>query len=101
MKYHAKDMNIIDGKALAAKIRLELKEKVEKEKITPGLAVIFVGEDEASKIYVRNKNKACEEVGIKFKEFRLPTNVTREQLIDVIEKANNDNEINGILLQSP
>jgi methylenetetrahydrofolate dehydrogenase (NADP+)/methenyltetrahydrofolate cyclohydrolase len=94
-------MNIIDGKALAAKIRLELKEKVEKEKITPGLAVIFVGEDEASKIYVRNKNKACEEVGIKFKEFRLPSNVTREQLIDVIEKANKENEINGILLQSP
>ncbi len=92
---------LIDGKALAAKIRKQLKEKIEKENLNPGLAVIFVGEDEASKIYVRNKSKACDEVGINFKEYNLPSSTSQEELIKLIKEINNDNSIDGILLQSP
>ncbi len=69
--------------------------------MNPGLAVIFVGEDEASKIYVRNKSKACDEVGINFKEYNLPSSTSQEELIKLIKEINNDNSIDGILLQSP
>lgn len=95
---------IIDGKALAKKIRNELKEecdKLKKEGILPKLAVILVGDDQASKIYVRNKSKACEEVGIDFVEYILNSNITQEQLINLIESLNNKKDIHGILLQSP
>ena len=95
---------IINGKKLAKEIREDLKEEVEelnKEGIKPKLAVILVGDDPASKIYVRNKSKACDSVGIEFEEFLLPGDVEEKVLLDLIEKLNNDDSINGILLQCP
>ena len=96
--------NLLDGKALAQKVREELKEEVNLLKengINPKLAVILVGEDPASKIYVKNKSKACEDVGIEFEEFLLNENTTMDELLGLIEKLNNREDINGILLQSP
>ena len=95
---------IIDGKALAKKIRQELKVECDalKEKgINPKLAVIMVGDNPASKVYVRNKSRACEEIGIEYEEFLLHDNIKQEELIDLIKKINEDKTINGILLQSP
>ena len=95
---------VMDGKALAQKIRLEEKEKIEKlnkEGIYPKLAVIMVGEDKASKVYVKNKSKACTEVGISYEEFLLPENTTMEELLQTIEMLNKREDVHGILLQSP
>ena len=95
---------IIDGKNLAKKIRQELKEEcdeLKKNGINPKLAVIMVGDDPASKVYIRNKSKACEDVGIEYEEFILKDETTQEKLIELIKKLNNDKIINGILLQSP
>ncbi len=95
---------IIDGKELARKTRSNLKidcEELKKKGIAPKLAVILVGDDKASKVYVKNKNKACEDVGIEFEEHILEAEITQKQLIDLIEELNNRKDINGILLQSP
>lgn len=97
-------MEIIDGKKLAKEIRGNLKIKCDelKEKgIKPKFAVIMVGNDKASQIYVKNKSKACEEIGIEFEEYLLDENVNQEELIQQIEELNNDKTIHGILLQSP
>ncbi|WP_099204193.1 bifunctional methylenetetrahydrofolate dehydrogenase/methenyltetrahydrofolate cyclohydrolase FolD [Scatolibacter rhodanostii] len=96
--------NIINGKEISKRIRQQLSEEVAELKsldITPGLAVIIVGEDPASKIYVRNKKLACEEIGLFSAEFSLPANTTQSELIDLIEVLNQDPQINGILVQSP
>ena len=79
---------IINGKELAKEIRLSLKEKVEKEKLSPKLAVILCGDNEASKVYVRNKSKACDEVGIEYEEFLLPSTTTQKELLDLIDRLN-------------
>ena len=98
---------IIDGKLLAKKIRKELKEEVntlKKDGINPKLAVIMVGNNPASSVYVRNKSKACEKVGIEFEEFLFDAYENKcleEKLLETIEKLNNDDSIHGILLQSP
>ena len=95
---------ILDGKKLAKKIRLELKEEVIKLKekgINPKLAVVMVGDNSSSQIYVKNKSKACIKVGIDFEEFLLDKSTTENELLELIEKLNNNPEINGILLQSP
>ena len=95
---------IMDGKETARKIRENLKGKVNDLKaknIFPKLAVIMVGDDGASKIYVRNKSKACEEVGIEYEEFLLGDETTQEELLNLINELNNRQDINGILLQSP
>lgn len=95
---------IIDGKELAKKIRANLKiecEELKNKQINPKLAVIMVGDDPASKVYVRNKSKACEDVGIEYKEYLLSSTTTQKELIELIEKLNQDKTINGILLQSP
>ena len=95
---------ILDGKELARKIREELKLKVDKLKengIVPKLAVILVGDDSASKVYVKNKSKACKDVGVEFEEILLDENTSMERLLEIIEKLNNREDINGILLQSP
>ena len=97
-------MEIIDGKKLAKEIRekLKLKSNELKEKgINPKLAVIMVGDDKASQVYVKNKNKACNEIGIEFEEFILDKDIRQDELINLIEKLNNDDHIHGILLQSP
>lgn len=95
---------ILDGKETAKKIREKLTKEVielKKEGITPKLAVIMVGNDKASSIYVRNKSKACNEIGIEFTEYLLPEETTQTELLELIDKLNNNKEINGILLQSP
>ena len=97
-------MELINGKELAKKIREELKIEVNslrKESIIPKLAVIMVGNDKASEVYVRNKSKACNEIGIEFEEFLLDSNIEQEELIDLIKKLNNRKDVHGILLQSP
>ncbi len=95
---------IIDGKQLAKKIRANLKiecEELKEQGINPKLAVIMVGDNPASKVYVRNKSRACNEVGIEYQEYLLPENATQKELLELIKKLNQDKEINGILLQSP
>ena len=97
-------VQILNGKELARNIRENLKEEVEelkKAEIYPKLAVIMVGDDKASKVYVKNKSKACEEIGIEYEEYLLPKNTKMEELINLIEKLNNDETVNGILVQSP
>ena len=96
---------LIDGKKIAEKIISEIKDKVitnQSEGITPpGLAVIQVGEDPASSVYVRNKRKACEEVGMKSFNFDLDQSTSQEELIELVESLNNNTEVNGILIQLP
>ena len=95
---------IINGKELSKKIREQVKVEVEelkKKKICPKLAVIMVGQDPASKVYVRNKSKACNEVGIEYEEFLLDETCSMEELLKVIENLNKRKDIHGILLQSP
>ena len=95
---------IIDGKELARKTREKLKiecDNLKKEGILSKLAVIMVGDDKASQIYVKNKSKACQEIGIEFEEYFLGNDIKQEELIELIQKLNLDKSINGILLQSP
>ncbi len=95
---------ILNGKELAKKIRTNLKVEVEelkKQKKYPKLAVIMVGNDQASSIYVKNKSKACDEIGIDFEEYLLPEETTMQELLSLITKLNGEKEVKGILLQSP
>lgn len=95
---------ILDGKKLSKKIKLDLKTEVDKlkqEGIHPKLAVIMVGNDPASAVYVKNKSKACEKIGIEFQEFLLNENIEEEDLLGLIDRLNEDDEITGILLQAP
>lgn len=95
---------ILNGKELAKVIRENLKlecEEMKKQGIIPKLAVIMVGDDPASKIYVKNKSKAAEDIGVEYEEYILKEDIKQKELIDLIKKLNNDNTINGILLQSP
>lgn len=95
---------IIDGKELAKKIRNNLRiecEELKQKNIKSKLAVIMVGDDPASKVYVRNKSKACEDVGIEYDEYLLDEETTQKELIELIKKLNDEKNINGILLQSP
>jgi methylenetetrahydrofolate dehydrogenase (NADP+)/methenyltetrahydrofolate cyclohydrolase len=95
---------ILNGKEVSNKIKEDLKIEVDelKEKgIYPKLAVIMVGDNPASKVYVKNKSKACEKVGVEYEEYLLDEKITQEELLDLIEKLNNDKTVNGILLQSP
>ena len=96
---------IIDGKAVSAKVRAEIAERVAKIEAEtgkkPGLAVVIVGEDPASKVYVRNKAKGCAEVGFYSEVHELPENTTEEELMALIDKLNADERINGILCQLP
>ena len=94
---------ILDGKELAQKIRSNLKIKVDElklEGIHPKRAVIMVGEDPSSKIYVRNKSKACEEIGIEYEEFLLKDTIQMEELLKLIDTLNKRQDVHGILLQS-
>ncbi|MBQ5332701.1 MAG: bifunctional methylenetetrahydrofolate dehydrogenase/methenyltetrahydrofolate cyclohydrolase FolD [Oscillospiraceae bacterium] len=96
---------IIDGKAISAEIRAEIKAEVEQRiargECRPGLAVIIVGEDPASQVYVRNKKKGCEEVGFYSEVYELPAETKQEELNALIDKLNADNKIHGILCQLP
>ena len=95
---------IIDGKVISAAVKDSVAKEVELLKskgYIPGLAVIIVGEDPASKVYVANKEKACEQIGMKSVKYALPENTTNEELLDLIDKLNKDDTINGILCQLP
>ncbi|MGF2008161.1 bifunctional methylenetetrahydrofolate dehydrogenase/methenyltetrahydrofolate cyclohydrolase [Lactococcus lactis] len=97
-------MNLIDGKALAAKMQAELKVKVDKLKEVdnvPGLAVILVGEDPASQIYVRNKARQATAIGLNSSVVRLPETVSEQELLDLIEQYNQSEQWHGILVQLP
>ena len=98
-------MNLIDGKQISAQIRKELADKAKELKdqtgIVPGLAVIIVGEDPASQIYVRNKAKACEELGFYSEVIRMSADTTQSELEELIDRLNENNKIHGILLQLP
>lgn len=96
--------NLIDGKLISDIIKNELKEKVNTLKsqgIEPGLAVILVGDNPASKVYVSNKKKSCEHVGIKSFSYELPENTAEEELLELIHTLNHDNSVHGILVQLP
>ena len=95
---------IIDGKKLAKEIREKLKircDDLKKSGIQPKLAVVLIGNDKPSQIYVKNKSKACEEIGIIFKEYLLDEKIEQKELINLIDKLNKDTTVHGILLQSP
>jgi len=95
---------IINGNEVAKSIRAELKEEIAGMKmsgVTPGLVVIIVGEDPASQVYVRKKGEACVELGIDSETIRLPAETTEQELLDLIEKYNNDKKFDGILVQLP
>ncbi len=95
---------IIDGKKVASRIKNELKEKVAELKsrgICPGLAVVIVGDDPASRVYVNMKKKACAEVGLYSEEYTLPQNTSQQELLELIDKLNKKRDINGILVQLP
>ena len=94
-------MKIIDGKAISSQIRAEIAAEVSSMPVKPGLAVIIVGDDPASKVYVRNKHKACGEAGIYSEVHELPGNASREELLDLIDRLNADDKIDGILCQLP
>lgn len=96
---------IIDGKAISAEVRREIaantKKLIQKTGVTPGLAVIIVGEDPASQVYVRNKRRACEEVGFYSEAYELPEATSQEELEALVERLNGDKNIHGILVQLP
>ncbi len=95
---------IINGKEIAARVRARIAESVkalEAQKIKPGLAVVIVGNDPASKVYVRNKHRACEEVGIYSEVHELSEDTSENELLALIEKLNKDPKLNGILVQLP
>ena len=95
---------ILKGKEVSARIKEQLKTEADKLKekgINPGLAVIIVGDDPASRVYVNNKKKACEEIGIKSFEYALAEETSETELLALIEKLNNDDEVSGILVQLP
>ncbi len=95
---------ILDGKKTAQKVKDALKERVEqlkKDGLTPGLAVIIVGNDSASRVYVNNKKKACEYVGIHSEEYALPEETTQDELIALVKRLNEKADIHGILCQLP
>lgn len=94
-------MKIVNGKALAAKLRAQLKEKVQALDFEVGLAVVIVGNDPASQIYVRNKIKACEEIGIRSFSYTLPENSSQEQVETLLKALAKDKQVHGILLQLP
>ena len=96
---------IIDGKTIASEIRIEVAKKVEQLKtesqLVPKLSVLLIGDDPASQIYVRNKERQCEEVGIQSETHRLPANSKQDQVIEIIDTLNNDPRTHGILVQLP
>ncbi len=104
METPAASAKILDGKAVAARIRGDLGQQVAAlaaRGVQPGLAVVLVGEDPASQIYVRNKTKACAEAGIRTFDHRLPATTTQGELLALVARLNADPEVDGILIQLP
>lgn len=94
----------IDGKAVSAAFREKLKEDVARlteQGMQPGLAVVIVGDDQASRVYVNNKKKACQQLGIYSEEYALSGEITEEELLELVNRLNNRSQIHGILVQLP
>ena len=98
-------MQIIDGKKVSAEVKEQVRQETlrlkEEHGVTPGLAVVIVGDDPASRVYVNNKKKACELVGFRSEEYALPASTTQEELLDLVRTLNEKEDINGILVQLP
>ena len=97
-------MKLIDGKAVAAEVELETRTRIEALKdrgITPGLAVVLIGEDPASQAYVRNKDRTCAALGMHSRKFELPASTSQEKVMKLVAELNADSAIHGILVQSP
>lgn len=94
-------MNIIDGKAVSQSVKERVRDEIAEKGLKIGLAVIIVGNNQASRVYVNNKKKACEFCGITSYEYALPEETTEEQLLELVETCNADKNINGILVQLP
>lgn len=92
---------VIDGKAVSAQVKEQVRAEIEREGLKVGLAVVIVGNNQASRVYVNNKKKACEVCGIKSYEYALPEETTEEQLLELVDTLNSDKNINGILVQLP
>lgn len=95
---------LISGKEVSAKVKAQIHEEtlaVKEKGVTPGLAVVIVGNDPASRVYVNSKKKACAEVGFESFEYALPEETTQEELLELVEKLNKDSKVNGILVQLP
>ena len=93
--------SLIDGRAVSKAVKQRVKAECEEKNIKPGLAVIIVGDDSASQVYVKNKEKACEECGFYSEKYALSADTTQEELNALVEKLNNKKDINGILCQLP
>lgn len=93
--------NIIDGKAISAAVKEQVRAEIERDGLKVGLAVVIVGDDPASRVYVNNKKKACEFCGIKSFEYALPADCPEEQLLELVDTLNADSTVNGILVQLP
>jgi methylenetetrahydrofolate dehydrogenase (NADP+) / methenyltetrahydrofolate cyclohydrolase len=94
-------MKIIDGKQIADKITKQVATEIDEKRLKVGLAIILVGDDSASQLYVKLKKKACEKVGINFHLYKFPNNTTTQEIVDSIQFLNNDETINAILVQLP
>lgn len=98
-------VKILDGKVASAEMHAEVAQDVlkmqQEHDLTPGLAAVLVGDDPASAIYVRNKGRACQKVGIFSQAFHLPDNTSQEELLDLVKKLNDDSQFHGILIQLP
>ncbi|MBO6138047.1 MAG: bifunctional methylenetetrahydrofolate dehydrogenase/methenyltetrahydrofolate cyclohydrolase FolD [Lachnospiraceae bacterium] len=94
-------MNIIDGKAIAQQIKDEVRDRIRQDKIDASLAVILVGDDPASQVYVKNKKNACEYCNIRSISYELPGSTTQEELLELIGRLNKDESVSGILCQLP
>lgn len=94
-------MTLIDGKAVSAAVKERIKREIEEKKLEIGLAVVIVGNNQASRVYVNNKKKACDFCGIISYEYALPEETTEEQLLELVDKLNVDKKVNGILVQLP
>lgn len=93
--------NIIDGKAISAAVKEQVRDEIARDKLTVGLAVVIVGDDPASRVYVNNKKKACEFCGIKSYEYALPAETAQGELLELVDTLNADKNVNGILVQLP
>lgn len=93
--------NIMDGRLVSTILKNRLKNKIAENNLTPSLVVIQVGDNKASNIYIRNKKKACEEVGITFNHIRFPETISEDLIINEIKRLNNDISVNGIIVQLP
>lgn len=94
-------MKLLDGKAVSARLMEEMAREVETLSVKPCLAVVLVGDDPASRVYVNNKKKGCEKLGIRSLEYTMPKETTEEQLLELIDALNEDKNVHGILVQLP